>query len=85
MTQNKEAADMNADQINALFDAVEFQLDPKNVGRYKERWIFERVLGESPETIHLVFTFIDNVTTCPLEVIVWCQRQLAPKTTAPSA
>ena len=82
MLQNKEVLKMSANQINALFDAVEYRLNPTNTEGFRERWIFEQVFGESPETLRRMFVFTKDVTTCPPEVIVFCQQSLAPKQTA---
>lgn len=74
-----ETSTLNAGQINALFDAVDNQVNGKVDVRHRERWIFEQVYGETSEALERMWTFMKNVTTCPPEVIAFCQKILAPK------
>ena len=79
MSQESRVLEMSAAEINALFDAVEHRLNPTNTEGLRERWIFERVFGQSQETLRRMFAFTKDVTTCPPEVITFCQELLAPK------
>ncbi len=73
---------VSAEEINRLFQLVNGRLNhPIELGR-RERWIFEQVLGESDATFETLWMFLKDVTTCPPEVIAYCQKYLAPKAPA---
>lgn len=46
------------------------------VKNFADCQIFELVLGKSAATLHTLFMYLHDVTTCPPEVIAWCEEQL---------
>lgn len=64
-------------EINRLIDAVIAQRELRSEKRFKERQIFIAALGES-RAEDALYEFLKNVSTCPPEVIHWCQNELAP-------
>ncbi len=82
VTAVKPEVVLSAEEINRLFQLVTGRLNhPIELGR-REKWIFEQVLGESEATFGTLWVFLKNVTTCPPEVIAYCQAYLAPKAPA---
>jgi len=69
---------MNATEIHTLFSDVCAKLNKPESGR-RDWWIFQQVLGDTPESRLALNAFLKDVTTCPPEVIAFCQEILAPK------
>lgn len=67
---------MNHDQVNALFDTTILMLAPTRGDRFREYQIFVEVLGNTAERREHFLRFLHDVSTCPPEVIAWCQREL---------
>lgn len=67
---------MTNDQINTLFDTTIRMLAPTRGGRFREYQIFVEVLGDTPERRERFLCFLHDVSTCPPEVIEWCQQEL---------
>jgi hypothetical protein len=72
---------MTTEEIQKLFYMTCNLLNTPESGR-RDWWIFKQALGDTPESYKALSIFLKDVTTCPTEVIVWCQTFLAPK--APS-
>jgi hypothetical protein len=66
-------------EINLLFDETITHFRKLGKERFREYQIFEVVLGDTPEKHDAFFRFLHNVSTCPQEVIRWCQEQINPK------
>jgi len=67
-------------EIRLLFDDTILSLKASRGEHFRERQIFFEVLGEKPSTHEVFLKFLHDVSTCPQEVIRWCQRQINPKT-----
>ena len=67
-------------EINRLFDEVIAHLKKSGKPEFREYQIFAEVLGDTPERRVAFLRFLHDVSTCPPEVIRWCQRQINPKT-----
>jgi hypothetical protein len=70
---------LGADEIRSLFDIVIAKLKKLRGEHFRDRQIFFEVLGEKPETHEVFVKFLSDVTTCPLEVIQWCQDKINVK------
>lgn len=72
-----EQVTLGTQEICSLMDAVENKLNSPFDTSRRVRFIFECVLGKSPETLELMFRFTKDVRTCPLNVVIWCQEFLS--------
>ena len=71
---------MTADEVNTLFNTVCDLLNRTESGR-REWWIFQQVIGDSNDCTETLNRFLKNVTTCPPEIILFCQQLIAPTAT----
>lgn len=71
--EHVELVPLTAREINALFDAVRHEV------KMAEVEVFRRVYGDDERTLPVLRRFLHDVTTCPPEVIAYCQQLLAPK------
>lgn len=69
---------MTAEEVHQLLSATCVHLNKPESGR-RDWWIFTQVLGDTPESLAALNTFLKDVTTCPPEVIAFCQKLLAPQ------
>ena len=69
---------MTPGEICALFNKVESMLNTPVDRSRRERWIFEQVYADPGEALERMYACNRDVTTCPAEVIAFCQRLLAP-------
>ncbi len=67
---------MNHDQIRTLFDTTIAMLAPTRGPRFREYQIFALVLGDPVARREQFLNFLHDVSTCPPEVIEWCQNEL---------
>ncbi len=72
---------MTADDVRSLFEQVERQLNTPESGR-REYYIFKQVYGDTPKALDRMAECNQDVTTCPEEVIIWLNQQLAPQALA---
>lgn len=63
-------------EIRQLFDETIRHLQKSGTSNFREYQIFMEVLGDTSEMYNLFSGFLHDVSTCPPEVIKWCQRQL---------
>lgn len=63
-------------EVNRLFDDTIDHLKKSGETRFREYQIFAEVLGDTPERRDIFLRFLHDVSTCPPEVIRWCQRQI---------
>ena len=69
---------MDAKEIRKLLDETADRFAKQGRELFKDRQIFLAALGDTPETEAKFHAWIcsHDVTTCPPEVIAWCQAQL---------
>jgi len=65
-------------EIRQLMDDTIAVLKKKGNERFREWQIFVELLGDTPETAETFLKFLHNVSTCPPEIIQWCQKQVNP-------
>ncbi len=63
-------------EVNRLFDETLVHLKKLGKPAFREYQIFAEVLGNTQERREAFLSFLHDVSTCPPEVIRWCQRQL---------
>jgi len=63
-------------EVNQLFDEVIDRLKKSGTMNFREYQIFAEVLGDTQERRNAFFYFLHDVSTCPPDVILWCQRKL---------
>ncbi len=68
------------DRIRLLFDETLARLKKSRGVGFHERQIFVEVLGDTPKTREVFLGFLKDVSTCPEEIILWCQMQLNTQT-----
>lgn len=66
-------------EIRLLFDDTILSLKASRGDHFREQQTFFEVLGEKPETHAVFLKFLHDVSTCPIEIIAWCQNQLNAK------
>jgi len=64
------------DEVNQLFDETILCLSKARGAHFREQQIFKEVLGDTPKMSATFLQFLHDVSTCPPEVIQWCQRQI---------
>lgn len=69
---------MKSEDIERLLSATCDALNEPESGR-RDWWIFQQVLGDTPESLKALGAFLKDVRTCPPAVITFCQKLLAPK------
>ncbi len=62
------------DGVNRLFDEAVMHLKKTRGDGFREYQIFAEVLGDTQERRDAFLLFLHDVSTCPPEVILWCQR-----------
>jgi len=67
---------MPHNEVNLLFDETIAHLKKTRGERFREYQIFVEVLGDTPKTHKAFPRFLHDVSTCPPEVIRWCQKQI---------
>jgi hypothetical protein len=65
-------------EIRCLFDGTITRLIETRGPRFREYQIFMEVLKKKPETLEKFRSFLHDVSTCPQEVIQWCEKQILP-------
>jgi len=65
--------------VNLLFDETIAHFKKLGKPNFREYQIFAEVLGDTPERRSAFLKFLHDVSTCPPEVIRWCQRQINVK------
>ena len=63
-------------EVNRLFDETIAHFKKSGKPNFREYQIFAEVLGDTKERRDMFFRFLHDVSTCPPEVVRWCQRQL---------
>ena len=74
---------MTNNEINRLFDLTAAKLNREKETFRRERWIFEQVFKDSALALKKMWAFLEDVTTCPQEVLEFCQKLLAPDAVLP--
>jgi len=64
---------LSCKEVDELFDETIGCLQRADRVQFRERQIFTEVLGDTEETREAFMRFLHDVSTCPPEVIQWCQ------------
>jgi len=72
---------MTAEEIDTLFKTACDTLNKPESSR-RDWWIFQQVMGDTPKALRALGTFLKDMSTCPQEVLAFCQQILAPKSTS---
>ena len=64
------------EKIRFLFEETISHFEKLGKKNFRDAQIFKEVLGDTPETDNAFSQFLHDVSTCPLEVIQWCRRQI---------
>lgn len=67
------------EEIRLLFEETIAKFKKKGKSNYRDFQFFIEVLGDTEETRKVFFEFLHDVSTCPPEVIQWCQEQINPR------
>ena len=67
---------MRHNEVNRLFDETIAHLKKSGKPNFREYQIFAEVLGDTPERREAFLRFLHDVSTCPPEVIQWCQGRI---------
>ena len=63
-------------EVRQLFDEAIAKFIKSGDLQFRDRQIFEEVLGDTLEMREMFFVFLHDVSTCPPEVIKWLQEQI---------
>lgn len=66
-------------EIRLLFYTVIEHLKKSRGSHFREWQIFVEALGNIQETSDAFLLYLHDVSTCPPEVIRWCEEQINPK------
>jgi hypothetical protein len=69
------------EEVRILLDAAIDLLRISRGKRFRDRQIFAEVLNDTPETREAFRRFLHDVSTCPPQVIQWCQKQINTRNT----
>jgi len=64
------------EEVRKLFDETIDHFKKLGKPNFREYQIFAEVLGDTKERRDMFSRFLHDVSTCPPEVIQWCQRQV---------
>ena len=64
------------EEVRLLMEATIARLEKSLGTGFREFRIFTHVLGNTPETHDALFKYLHDVSTCPPEVIRWCQEKI---------
>lgn len=64
------------EKVRMLVEAAIARLEQVHGAGFREFRIFVQVLGDTPDTSRRLYEYLHDVSTCPPEVIRWCQEEL---------